>query len=119
MIRALVFAAGLAAFAAAPALAAGSFDGPWSVVIVTKKGDCDTAYRNTVTIDNGAINYAGGPAAPAGKVGMVTKAGAVKIAFKGDKGTLSASGRMTGGRGSGVWTASNGCAGVWKAEKRG
>src|SRR5438309_9445514 len=36
-----------------------SFDGSWSVLIVTEKGTCDRAYRYPVRIHNGAVGYAG------------------------------------------------------------
>lgn len=98
---------------------ASELDGPWSVVIVTQKGDCDSAYRAELTIEGTKINYAGGPAAPAGVVGTASKNGKVDISFKNDQGALSASGRMKGRSGSGVWSASNGCSGRWTADKRG
>ena len=36
-----------------------SFDGAWSVLIMTEKGTCDRAYRYPVKIENGAVGYAG------------------------------------------------------------
>ena len=45
--------------AAAPAAAAPSYDGLWSVVIVTEKGSCDRAYRYPVRISNGAVQNDG------------------------------------------------------------
>lgn len=118
MIRSLLLSAALVVSSLGSVMAASGFDGPWSVVIITKKGECDAAYRNTLTIEGGNINYAGGPVAEAGVVGSISKAGQVKIAFKNDRGSLNATGRMAGSSGSGVWNASNGCAGTWKAEKR-
>src|SRR3954471_11004375 len=50
------------AFSAAPAPMGAtkqSFDGTWSVLIVTEKGACDRAYRYPVRISNGAVGYAG------------------------------------------------------------
>src|SRR5205085_5967050 len=47
---------------AAPApISAGkaSFDGTWSVLIVTQQGKCDRAYRYPVRISNGSVGYAG------------------------------------------------------------
>src|SRR5438045_4291823 len=44
---------------AAPIASAKSFDGQWSVLIVTQKGTCDRAYRYPVKIDKGAVGYAG------------------------------------------------------------
>ena len=39
------------------AMAAKSFDGAWSVLIVTDAGDCDRAYRYALHIANGRISY--------------------------------------------------------------
>jgi hypothetical protein len=36
-----------------------SFDGTWSVLIVTEQGKCDRAYRYPVRIQNGSVGYAG------------------------------------------------------------
>src|SRR5437868_14605025 len=47
---------------AAPApISAGkaSYDGTWSVLIVTQQGKCDRAYRYPVRISNGPVGYAG------------------------------------------------------------
>ena len=45
--------------ASAPAAAKSNFDGQWSVLIVTQKGQCDRAYRYPVKIENGSVGYAG------------------------------------------------------------
>ena len=36
-----------------------SYDGAWSVLIVTEQGKCDRAYRYPVKIENGTVGYAG------------------------------------------------------------
>src|SRR5688572_10915092 len=59
MIRPMIRTAALAAVvlaataAASAARAATPFDGAWSVLIVTEKGECDRAYRYPVRIQNG------------------------------------------------------------------
>src|SRR5438128_1875509 len=51
-----------------PATSAPSFDGVWSVVIVTEKGTCDRAYRYPIRISNGAVlNEGSSPATISGK----------------------------------------------------
>ena len=45
--------------ASAPVQATGNFDGKWSVVIVTEKGDCDRAYRYPIDIKNATLINAG------------------------------------------------------------
>ena len=103
--------------ASAAAVAKSSFDGQWSVLIVTQKGACDRAYRYPVKIDNGSVGYAGDASfTVSGKVGdngTVT----VKVA----RGSQSANGqgRLSATDGSGMWIAGTGdCSGTWTAERR-
>ncbi len=101
--------------AAAPVSATGNFDGKWSVVIVTEKGDCDRAYRYPIDIKGQNLVNAGNTAFDiAGKVagdGSV----AVRIVY-GDK-SASGSGRLFGTSGEGRWSGGS-CAGTWTAERR-
>src|SRR3954451_23141638 len=103
--------------AAAPAFAKSSYDGQWSVLIVTQKGTCDRAYRYPVKIDNGAVGYAGD--ASFNVSGKVGDNGAVTVMVsRGDK-AAKGTGRMSATDGSGIWTASSGeCSGTWTAERR-
>jgi hypothetical protein len=102
--------------ASAPVQATGNFDGKWSVVIVTEKGDCDRAYRYPIDIRNmNLVNAGNADFDISGKVqgdGVV----AVKISY-GQK-SASGSGRLNGSSGEGRWSGS-GCAGSWMAERRG
>ena len=101
---------------ALPATSAPSFDGIWSVVIVTESGTCDRAYRYPIRITNGAVlNEGSSPATISGKVasnGMVTV-----IVSAGSK-SAHGSGRLSGAIGAGSWKGGD-CAGTWEAEKRG
>ncbi|HMK78608.1 MAG TPA: hypothetical protein VK438_03115 [Xanthobacteraceae bacterium] len=120
-------ATAFAAFAAltasiAPALAAPiaspkSYDGGWSVLIVTEKGTCDRAYRYPVRIENGTVGYAG--SASFNVTGKVGPNGAVTVTVsRGDK-RATGTGHMSGTDGSGTWTAASGeCSGTWTAERR-
>src|SRR5262249_47403439 len=56
---AILAAAAVPAFSAPISAGKGSFDGIWSVLIVTEKGTCDRAYRYPVRISHGAVGYAG------------------------------------------------------------
>ena len=61
----------LTAFAvgAASTAQAAPFDGPWSVLIVTRSGPCDQSYRFGVQIANGVVYYSGGgPVSVSGRV---------------------------------------------------
>jgi hypothetical protein len=109
-----------AALAALPgAKAEPNYDGLWSVVIVTKSGQCDTAYRYPIRITNGNLGNAGSsPIAIRGKVG---KNGTVVVSVSaGDKSAVG-KGRLAGASGAGSWSGNgNGaCSGIWEAERRG
>src|SRR5499433_2657944 len=86
--------------ASAPVQATGNFDGKWSVVIVTEKGDCDRAYRYPIDIKNMTL----------------INAGNASFDISGKK-SASGSGRLSGNSGEGRW-AGGGCAGSWMAERR-
>src|SRR5262249_49601504 len=102
--------------ASAPVQATGSFDGKWSVVIVTEKGDCDRAYRYPIDIKNATLVNAGSTSFDISGRVQGDGAVAVKISY-GQKGA-SGSGRLSGNSGEGRW-AGGGCAGSWMAERRG
>ncbi len=118
-----LIAAALAVAAALPTLAGAQaqpgYDGLWSVVIVTKSGQCDAAYRYPVRITNGNLGNAG--SAPINISGKVGKNGAVVVAVNaGDKSAMG-KGRLAGASGAGSWSGNgNGaCSGIWEAERRG
>ncbi len=103
--------------ASAPAFAKSSYDGHWSVLIVTQKGTCDRAYRYPVKIDNGAVGYAG--TASFNVTGKVGANGTVTVTVSRGEKSATGTGRMSATDGSGIWTAATGeCAGTWTAERR-
>jgi hypothetical protein len=94
-----------------------SFDGGWSVLIVTEKGTCDRAYRYPVKIENGSVGYAG--SASFNVTGKVGANGAVVVTVSRGSNSATGTGRMSGTDGSGTWTAASGeCSGTWTAERR-
>ena len=102
--------------AATPAGSAPSYDGVWSVVIVTEKGTCDRAYRYPIRIRNGAMLAEGSsPATINGKVGSN---GQVTVTVSAGNKSATGSGRLSGTAGSGSWTGGE-CSGTWEAERRG
>ena len=116
-------AAALAAFVVAslaPASAGpikATFDGQWSVLIVTEKGRCDRAYRYPVRIENGTVGYAG--TAAFNISGAVGNNGAVTVTVSRGSQSATGTGRMSATDGSGIWIASSGeCSGTWSAERR-
>ena len=94
-----------------------SFDGAWSVLIVTQKGTCDRAYRYPIKIQNGTVDYAGSASfTVSGKVG---DAGAVTVTVARGSQSATGTGHMSATDGSGTWTAASGeCSGTWTAERR-
>lgn len=97
------------------------YDGQWSVLIVTEKGECDRAYRYPVRIANGVVSYAGdGSFVISGKV---RPNGAVSVSIRHGERSAGGSGRLSsGGGGGGRWSgrsSSTTCSGTWSAEKRG
>ena len=101
--------------ASAPVQATSNFDGKWSVVVVTEKGDCDRAYRYPIDIRGQNLVNAGNASFDiSGKV-QGDGAIAVKISY-GDK-SASGSGRLSGTSGQGSWSGGAG-AGTWTAERR-
>ena len=116
-----VFAAAIAATSAADACArqqsAGgpAFDGPWSIVIQTERGACDS-YRVGVDIVHGAVTYDGNA------YGRVSATGAVRVAGSMGDQKADGTGRLSRLAGQGVWRAASKlgpCSGRWTAERRG
>lgn len=111
---AAVLGLGLAA-TAIPAQATGNFDGKWSVVVVTTKGDCDRAYRYPIAIHGESLINAGDTAFDIAGHVQGNGSVAVKISY-GDK-SAHGIGRLSGAFGSGSWSGGS-CAGTWTAERR-
>jgi hypothetical protein len=97
--------------------AAGKFDGNWSVVVYTRSGPCDAAYRFSGQIVNSMIAYNGGGIDLAGRV---LSNGAASLRVSSGSAYAVASGHLTASRGAGTWyvQASGGrCAGNWVAQR--
>ena len=103
--------------AAKRAASPNTFDGRWSVMVITEQGACDRASRLSLGISNGRIEMADAMAAAAG---TVDKRGRVAVRVMQGADVLAASGSLGAGSGSGKWRApSKQCAGRWEAERRG
>jgi hypothetical protein len=100
---------------ALPAASAPSYDGLWSVVIITNSGSCDRAYRYPIRISNGAVLNEG--SSPATISGKVANNGSVTVTVSAGSKSAVGSGRLSGHVGAGSWRGGD-CAGVWEAEKR-
>jgi hypothetical protein len=96
-----------------------SYDGRWSVVIQTEKGDCDAAYRYGLSIQNGNVTYAGDDAFEVR--GRVAHNGKVHVRVGRGSTYADGRGRLSRDSGSGQWHGVGGgaCSGRWFAERRG
>ena len=103
-----------------PSFARSSFDGDWSVVIVTRDGACTPTLRYPVAISNGIVGNAGDT--PVTVQGRVAPTGAVRVVVQSGGSWADGSGRLSTTTGSGVWRGqgtSGLCEGTWQAERRG
>ena len=99
-----------------PAEAVPSFDGAWSVVIITEAGGCEPSYRTSIRIANGQFFNAG-----SGQFtlkGNVDRNGLVKVTVSKGDNSASGNGKLSAKSGGGTW-AGGPCAGKWQAERRG
>jgi hypothetical protein len=110
---AAAFAAGAVAFAPAAQAQAGPFDGQWSVVIITRSGGCDPAYRIGIYISNGVVS--GNSLS-----GRVSNNGSVSVVASDGRQTARGSGRLSRNSGGGSWSGrgpTGSCSGSWSAQR--
>lgn len=96
-----------------------SFDGRWSVVIITDAGSCDRSYRYGLVVSRGRISYEG----DSGVVisGGVDRGGRVSVNLRYGDSAARGSGRLSRSAGEGRWhgaSSSARCSGRWLAERR-
>jgi len=117
IVRNLVLAGvAVAALAGSPATSSPSFDGLWSVVIITDQGTCDRAYRYPIRISRGTLLNEG--ASPVTINGRVAGTGTVSVVVSRGSQNATGSGRLRGNIGTGTWHGGD-CSGTWQAERRG
>src|ERR1700722_12070246 len=93
-----------------------SYDGVWSVLVHTEKGDCDPGYRYPIRIANGHLVNAGDSAFTIS--GAVAPTGAITVTVAAAGKSASGSGHLAGAEGGGSWSG-GACSGSWTAERRG
>jgi hypothetical protein len=105
--------------ASSPLLAqAASFEGPWSVLVQTTRGNCDPSNRFGIMVRGGAVHYLGGGAVNVS--GRVSPSGQVSVSVSSGGQSAHGSGRLANGRGSGTWRGQGNagtCSGVWSASQ--
>jgi hypothetical protein len=96
-----------------------TFDGLWTVAIVTQQGPCDRSYRYPARIVGSRVSQAN--ADPSYRLyGAVSRGGAIRVIVVRGSQWADGRGRLTDGHGAGNWTTSGGqCAGQWTADRRG
>src|SRR3954449_9446112 len=100
---AILAASAVPASPAPMAASKATFDGTWSVLIVTEKGTCDRAYRYPVRISKGAVGYAG--EASFNVSGSVGANGSVTVMVSKGNQSARGSGQLSASDGSGRWVA--------------
>jgi hypothetical protein len=91
------------------------YDGTWSVLVMTKKGDCDPGYRYPVRISNGKLVNAGDNAFTI--TGNVAQTGAITVTVSAGGKSATGVGKLDGDEGGGLWSG-GACSGEWTAERR-
>jgi RNA polymerase sigma factor (sigma-70 family) len=93
------------------------FDGRWSILVVTDRGDC-SIYRYGVIVDHGRARYAG--TADFTIDGSIAPNGTVRARISRGSNHADVRGRVGQGTGSGLWhtAGSYDCSGHWTAEHR-
>lgn len=95
-----------------------TFDGIWSVSIVTAQGDCGHSYRYPLRIWYGRVVKADDDQ-NFQVSGMVAHGGRIAVTVSGLGQTASGTGRLSHDNGEGVWHSVNGqCSGNWTASRR-
>jgi hypothetical protein len=116
MLIAMLAAAAVASTGLPSTAATRSYDGEWSVVIYTLRGDCNRALRYSLRINNGRVQQADQSYQAAG---VVASNGSVRVVVAEGGRSANGSGRLVGNSGRGWWRTDSGeCSGQWTAERR-
>ena len=110
-----VFGLGLAFVGGAAAEPQKSFNGTWSVRLMTEAGSCNASYNTTISIQDGQVRAQSGGASVSGGIG---RDGSVALGIQQSIARGDASGRLAERSGSGTWRVSMlGCTGRWTAQR--
>ena len=96
--------------------ARGAYDGIWTTVFATTRGNCSSGYSVPFTVVGSRVSSAGG-----GRVsGRISRAGSVAVAVSVGASHASGGGRLVGNYGSGRWSGiitGDRCSGTWQARR--
>jgi hypothetical protein len=94
----------------------GTYDGTWSVVFATTRGNCSSGYSVPFTVIGSRVSSAGG-----GRVsGSVGRGGGVAVNVSVGASNASGGGRLAGNSGAGAWSGiitGDRCSGTWQATR--
>jgi len=117
--KSLFAAAALASLAlpgAADARGISPYDGTWTTVFATTRGNCSSGYSVPFLVTGGRVLSAGG-----GRVsGSVNRAGGVAVAVSVGASHASGGGRLLANSGAGRWSGiitGDRCSGTWQATR--
>ena len=92
------------------------YDGTWTTVFATTRGNCSSGYSVPFQVNGGRVASAGG-----GRVsGSVTRSGSVAVAVSVGASHASGGGRLVGNSGYGRWSGiitGDRCSGTWQARR--
>jgi hypothetical protein len=109
------------AMAAAPGTAdaagrLGAYNGTWTTVFATTRGNCSSGYSVPFTVNGNRVSSAGG-----GRVsGSINRGGAVAVQVSVGASRASGGGRLAGNSGAGSWSGiitGDRCSGTWQATR--
>ncbi|KAB1072138.1 hypothetical protein [Methylobacterium planeticum] len=122
VVTVVALAAGLVAPApagAAEAVPSRSFNGTWSVELVTESGLCDSRYNYAVSVQEGNVRLVSGSDAATRMSGRVGSDGTVGLSVSNGSASGAVSGRLQARSGGGTWKVSALCSGRWTARRQG
>jgi hypothetical protein len=94
----------------------GAYDGTWTTVFATTRGNCSSGYSVPFQVYGNRVSSAGG-----GRVaGSVNRGGAVAVKVSIGASKASGGGRLVGNSGAGSWSgiiSGDRCSGTWQATR--
>ena len=100
----------------ADARAAGRYDGMWTTVFATTRGNCSSGYSVPFLVAGSRVSSAGGSRVS----GSVSRSGSVAVAVSVGASRASGGDRLVGNSGSGRWSGTitgDRCSGTWQATR--
>ena len=117
-VLALASGLSLAALLSVRAADAGSYDGTWTVELVTESGFCDGSHSYSVAVRAGQVRLLSASDETTRMSGRVGPDGTVGLNVSQGSASGSVLGRLQARSGSGTWKVSAICSGRWAASRR-